>query len=451
MPLKNSHDMTQGSPLRLLLLFTLPMLLGNLFQQLYSSVDSIVLGRFVSVQAMAAIGATSSMLYFFLNIAIGLSNGLGIVISQYFGAKNEKMIQKSAANALFITVCAALIMGGLGLFCCRPLLIALRTPADILDMAQQYVTINFVGMICLLGYNVTASISRALGNSRTPLYFLIFSSILNIVGDLIFVLLFHMGIRGVGIATVGSQGISALLSVLYLAKHYPVLRFSARQLRPDLPLIGRVLRIGLPMGLQSAFFAAGMMVIQGVINSYGTDVVAGYSAGVRVEQLTWLTFTTLGHALSSYIGQNAGAKNLERIRLGVRAGLKISLISCLSSTVLVYLIGTPLLRLFIAADQPQILSIAKGFLFVNATFYLPLGLILIYNSTLRGMGDIGTPMLSAMIELIVKVGGSLLFSYFFGYFGIWFAEPLGWVLGTIPSMVHYYRGKWKKLVVELKV
>lgn len=448
---QTNYDMTKGSPMRLIILFTLPMLLGNMFQQLYSSVDSIVVGRFVSVQAMAAIGATSSMLYFFLNITIGLSNGLGIVISQYFGAKNDRMIQKTAANSLLITASASLVMGGLGLLLARPLLIALKTPSDIIDMSHTYITINFIGMVCLLGYNVTASILRALGNSRTPLYFLIFSSLLNIVCDLLFVLVFNMGVAGVAIATVGAQGVSALLSVLYMARHYPVLHFSLRDLRPNGEIIGRVLKIGMPMGIQSGFFAAGMMVIQGVINSYGTNVVAGYVAGVRVEQLTWLTFTTLGHSISSYIGQNAGAKDLGRIRDGFRAALKICFVTCIASTLLVYLCGTPLLRLFISADQPEILEIAKGFLFVNATFYLPLGLIVLYNGCLRGMGDIGVPLFSAMIELVIKVGGSLLLSACFGYFGIWFAEPIGWVIGVIPSIIRYHRGKWKDLVLKLKV
>ncbi len=444
-------DMTQGSPMRLIILFTLPMLLGNLVQQLYSSVDSIVVGHFVSVQAMAAIGATSSMLYFFLNIAIGLSNGLGITISQYFGAKNEALIQKAAANAVLVTLAAALFMGGLGLTFARPLLELLQTPDDLIEMSYCYVTINYAGMVCLLGYNVTASILRALGNSRAPLYFLIFSSLLNVVADLVFVLVFHMSVEGVAIATVGSQGVSALLSIRYMARHYPVLRFKLRDLRPDWEIIGRVVKIGLPMGAQSGFFAAGMMVIQGVINSYGTDVVAGYTAGVRVEQLTWLTFTTLGNSISSYIGQNAGAKNLQRIRSGFRAALKICLVCSLASTLLVYLLGTPLLRLFITADQPQILAIGRGFLLVNATFYFPLGLIVLYNGCLRGMGDIGIPMVSATIELVIKVGGSLLLSLCFGYFGIWFAEPLGWVLGMIPSIIHYHRGRWEELVHRLKV
>lgn len=446
-----TFDMTQGNPTRLLILFTLPMLLGNLVQQLYSSVDSIVVGHFVSVEAMAAIGATSSMLYFFLNIAIGLSSGLGIVVSQYFGAKNNRMIQKSAANALLITAAASFVMGTLGLILARPILTLLKTPSDIIDMSYRYITINYAGMLCLLGYNVTASILRALGNSRTPLYFLIFSSLLNIVGDLVLVLWLDLGVTGVAVATVGAQGVSALLSIVYMLRHYPVLHFSWRDLKPDWEIIGRVLKIGLPIGIQSGFFAAGMMVIQGVINSYGTDVVAGYTAGVRVEQVTWLVQTTLGHSISNYTGQNAGAKNLQRIQEGFRAALKLCIISSLASTLLVYLLGTPMLRLFITSDKEQILQIARGFLFVNATFYLPIGLIVLYNGALRGIGDIGIPMLSAVIELVVKVGGSILLSCLFGYFGIWFAEPIGWILGVIPSMIHYHSGRWKQVVLKLKV
>ncbi|MBQ7050366.1 MAG: MATE family efflux transporter [Firmicutes bacterium] len=447
---ETTYDMTKGNPVRLLILFTIPMLLGNIFQQLYSSIDSIVVGHFVSVEAMAAIGATSSMWFFFLNMAVGLGNGLGIVMSQYFGAKNEKMLQKTAANALLITVAAAGVMGGLGLILSRPLLELMQTPADIIDMSHLYISICFGGMICMLGYNVTASILRALGNSRAPLYFLIFSSVLNIILDLLFVLLFHWDVAGVAIATLVAQAVSALLSIAYIYRHYPVLRFKLHDMKPNFEIIGRVIKIGLPMSLQSGCFAAGMMVIQATINSYGTTVVAGYTAAVRVETLTWMIPTTIGTSISNYAGQNAGAKDIDRIQKGVKAAVKICIIASAASTVFVYLTGTSLLKLFID-NEPEILKVAQEFLFVNATFYMFIGLIMIYNGTLRGIGDIGLPMISAFIELFLKVGGSLLFSYLFGYFGIWFAEPLGWIIGTIPSAIYYYRGGWKKKVLDLKV
>ena len=447
---ETTYDMTKGNPTRLLILFTIPMLLGNLVQQLYSSMDSIVVGHFVSVEAMAAIGATSSMLYFFLNMSIGFSTGLGIVMSQYFGAKNEKMLQKASANALIITVAAAAIMGGLGLLLARPLLELMKTPADIIDMSHIYISISYGGMVCLLGYNVTASILRSVGNSRAPLYFLIFSSLLNIVLDLVFVLVFHWDVAGVAIATIMSQFCSALFSVYYIYRHYPMLRFKLKDLKPSWEIISRVVKIGLPMGLQSGCFAAGMMVIQATINSYGTAVVAGYTAAVRVETMTWLLPTTIGSSISNYTGQNAGAKDIGRIQEGLKSAIKICIIASLASTVFVYIMGTPMLKLFID-NQPEILKIAQSFLFVNATFYVFIGLIMLYNGTLRGVGVVGIPMFSAFIELFLKVGGALLFSYLFGYFGIWFAEPLGWILGTIPSAIYYYKGSWKKKVLDLKV
>ena len=442
--------MTKGNPTRLLILFTIPMLLGNVVQQLYSSVDSVVVGHFVSVEAMAAIGATSSMLFFFLNMSIGLSNGLGIVMSQYFGAKNEKMLQKAAANALLITAVAATVMGGLGMILARPLLELMHTPADIIDMSDLYISISYGGMFCLLGYNVTASVLRSLGNSRTPLYFLIFSSLLNIVLDLFFVLVFRWGVAGVAIATITAQGVSALLSVAYMYRHYPMLHFKLCDMKPNWEIVGRVIRIGLPMGLQSGCFAAGMMVIQATINAYGTFVVAGYTAAVRVETITWLIPTTLGNSISNYTGQNSGAKDIGRIQEGFKSALKICIISSIASTLFVYIMGTPMLRLFIA-NQPEILKIAQSCLMVNASFYLFIGLIVLYNGALRGVGDVGIPMFSAFIELFLKVGGALLLSHLFGYFGIWFAEPLGWILGTIPSAIHYHRGGWKKKVLNLKV
>ena len=447
---ETTYDMTKGNPAKLLILFTIPMFIGNVVQQLYSAVDSIVVGHFVSVEAMAAIGATSSMLFFFMNMAVGLSNGMGIVMSQYFGAKNEKLLQRASANALIVTLVAATVMGGLGMICARPLLELMKTPADIIDMSHLYISISYGGMFCLLGYNVTASILRAVGNSRAPLYFLIFSSFLNIVLDLVFVLVFHWNVAGVAIATLTAQAVSALLSVSYIYRHYPMLRFKLRDLKPDWEIITRVVKIGLPMSLQSACFAAGMMVIQATINSYGTTVVAGYTAAVRVETLTWMIPTTIGTSISNYAGQNAGAKDIDRIQQGLKAAVKICIISSIASTLFVYLTGTSMLKLFID-NQPEILKVAQEFLFVNATFYMFIGLVMIYNGTLRGIGDVGLPMFSAFIELFIKVGGSLLFSYLFGYFGIWFAEPLGWIIATIPSAIYYYRGGWKKKVLNLKV
>jgi Na+-driven multidrug efflux pump len=204
------------------------------------------------------------------------------------------------------------------------------------------------------------------------------------------------------------------------------------------------------MGLQSGCFAAGMMVIQATINSYGTAVVAGYTAAVRVETLTWMLPTTIGTSISNYAGQNAGAKDIARIQKGVKAAVIICIIASLASTVFVYITGTSLLKLFID-NEPEIMKVAQEFLFVNATFYVFIGLIMIYNGTLRGIGIVGLPMISAFIELFLKVGGALFLSYLFGYFGIWFAEPLGWILGTIPSAIYYYKGAWKKTVLELKV
>lgn len=447
---ETTYDMTKGNPVRLLILFTIPMLLGNVVQQLYSSVDSIVVGHFVSVEAMAAIGATSAMLYFFLNMAIGLSNGLGIVMSQYFGAKNMTMLQKASANALIVTTFSGIVMGGLGMLLARPLLELMQTPDDIINMSHLYISISYGGMIFMLAYNISSSILRAVGNSRTPLYFLILSSLLNIALDLLFVLVFHWNVAGVAIATITAQAFSALCSFIYIFRHYPMLRFKLRDMKPNWEIIGRVVKIGLPMGLQSGCFAAGMMVIQATINSYGTAVVAGYTAAVRVETLTWMLPTTIGTSISNYAGQNAGAKDIARIQKGVKAAVIICIIASLASTVFVYITGTSLLKLFID-NEPEIMKVAQEFLFVNATFYVFIGLIMIYNGTLRGIGIVGLPMISAFIELFLKVGGALFLSYLFGYFGIWFAEPLGWILGTIPSAIYYYKGAWKKTVLELKV
>ena len=444
-------DLTKGNPIRSLVLFSIPMLLSGVFQQLYTTVDSMVMGRYVSVEAMAAVGACASMVNFFLNFALGLSNATGIVIAQYYGARNNEGIRNTAINAVLITLIGSLVMACLGGGFCRMLLGLLQTPKEIRPMSNLYATIVLSGLICMMTYNMTASILRGLGNTRAPLFFLMIASVLHILAALLLILVFHMGVAGVALATLFSQGVSAILTLLYIKKKYPVLHFSIKEIKPDKKLIQRILTLGLPMGLQSACFAIGMMVMQSTINTYGTNVVAGYTAAVRVEEISWIAFTTLCQAISSFSGQNAGAKDIERIHTGLRQSRVLIIFLTLGATLLIYLLHAPLLQIFIGKTKPTVFAVGKEFLLINSAFYLPMGLLMLYNFILKGMGFIKVPMISAAIELVCKVGFCLLLSHFFGYTGIWFAEPIGWVLAMIPPVIQYHRHKWEAAVQALQV
>lgn len=446
---RKSIDMTQGHPLKVLMLFSIPMLIGAVFQQLYTTVDFWFMGHYVSSEAMAAVGATAAMIHFFQNVAIGITGALGIVISQYVGAKNSERVHTTSVNAILLTAATSLVMTIIALGLNHPILRLLHTPEDIISMSFTYSTIVLSGLICTLTYNMAAAVCRGLGDSVAPLVFLIISSLLNILLDYVFIHWLNMGVRGVAIATITSQGISALMTLTYLFIRYPVMRFSIKEIKADKEIVLRVLRMGVPMGLQSGCFTIGMMVMQGVINSFGTLVVEGYTAGVRVEELSWFSFCTYCQGITTYAGQNAGAKDIDRLKKGVRYSVFVLLIMCLSAAVLVWVFGKELAGIFVPGNE-QVQQIAHGFLKVNSTFYVPMGWIMLYNYALKGMGEIKIPMISAFIELFCKIFFSVVLGKIFGYFGIWFAEPLGWVIGTVPPMVRYYSMKWQDGVMKLK-
>ena len=441
-----TRDMTQGNPTRLILAFALPLLLGGVFQQLYNLVDTAVVGRFVSVDALGALGATSSTVFCVLALVMGLTNGVSVVVAQYFGAKDEARLKRAVANAVVINLAASVIMSAVGVALARPIMNLLGTPPEILDMAVTYLTIVFAGSVAQITYNTASAILRAVGDSRTPLYFLILASLLNVALDLVFVIAFKWGVAGVAVATILAQAVSAACCLVFMAKRYPILRFSRRDLSPDRQIVARVLRIGLPMGLQSALLGVGMMVIQSVINSFGSAVVSGYAAAAKADQISGMVLSNLGMATATYMGQNAGARDEGRIKAGFRRAMLISLAASLILSAVILLFKGPIISLFVAPEETLVRGYALDYLSVNASFYVFLGLVFLYNNALRAMGDVWVPLSSAFIELFLKVGGSMLLGSLFGPSGIWFAAPIGWILCLIPSIIRYHGGSWQRLL-----
>lgn len=432
-------DMTQGEPARLLVLFAIPMLIGGIFQLMYNMTDTLVVGRFASVDALAAIGATGSTTSLIMMLGQGLTNAVSVVISQAEGAGRQDRMKSCVAHAVYLVLAGSLVLGLASFFGARPFLTLLGTPENIIDDAVSYVQITGGLSIALTAYNGVAAVLRAIGDSKTPLYFLILCSLLNVVLDLVFVIAFHGGVPGVAIATVISQAVSVVLCVFYMVHRYPRLRPDAASFRFDGKIIREYLTIGLPMCFQSGVLCVGMFVITAVINSFGSDIVAAYTIGGKVEQLATLSFSNLAFSFSVYAGQNYGARLYRRIGEGLKKGLLIIVGLTILSSAVMLLFARPLAQIFLEEDVAAVLDGAVDMIRTEACFFWALGIIWAVNSTLRGMGLVRIALVSSIVELVCKIGISVTLSQVIGSAGIWIAAPSGWVLGLIPSLIYLLR------------
>lgn len=435
-------DMTQGSPARLLILFAIPMLIGGVFQLMYNVVDTIVVGRFVSIDALAAIGAASSTSMFIMFMGNGLTNGLSVIVSQAEGAKQQDRLKKAVTHAVYLVLGGGALLGLASLFGARPMMNLLGAPDNIIDQSVTYIQITGGLTVAALAYNGATSVMRAIGDSKTPLYFLIFSSLLNVGLDLFFVLALNGGVAGVAFATVLSQLVSAVLCVGYMLKRHPRLMPDQASWAFDRDMIQEYLRIGLPMCAQSAVLCVGMFVITAVINSFGSDIVAAYTVGGKVEQLASVTFSNVAFSFSVFAGQNYGAKLYKRIGDGLKKGLLIVGGLALVSTLVIMIFARPLALVFMESPSDYVLNAAVSMIRIEAALYVALGAIWTVNSALRGIGAVKVTLVSSIVELASKIGISVLLPLAIGYVGIWIAAPIGWVLGIIPSLIYLLR--WLK-------
>lgn len=437
-------DMTQGDPFRLLMSFTLPMLLGNIFQQFYSMVDSIVVGRFVGVDAFAAIGATGGVLYLMISVIIGFTVGISVVTAQFFGGKKEDMLRKTAATATCVSLLMAAILGLLGVVCARPVLVLLDTPENIMGDAITYLTFNFGTCLAPISYNMASNMLRSCGDSKTPLYALIISTVVNIILDLVFVVVFHWGVMGVALATAIAQAMSTAFCLVKLYRNFTFTHFTWKELRIHGSVLKNVMRIGIPMSIQNLFTSFGMMAIQSIINPFGSAVVAGYSAASKVDQIGMQPMMAIGNAMSTYAGQNFGAGRMDRIKEGVRKAILMSVVVCgLIGLVLIFG-GRYMVQLMVSDAEAAVISVATGYLRIVSIFYIVGSMVYIFTNTLRGMGVVAVPMAASFLELGAKVAVAFLLSRFFDYNVIWFAWPVAWIASAVFQGIYYYSGRWKK-------
>ncbi len=434
-----TKDMTTGSPVKLILLFSIPLLIGNIFQQFYSMVDTIIVGRFVGVDALAAVGTTGSMSFLINGFVVGLTSGFAVLISQKFGAKDEIGLKKATASTLVLSLIATIIVTIISMIFAKPLLNLMNTPENIMNDAYSYIIIIYGGTIATVAYNMFASILRALGDSKTPLYFLIIASILNIVLDIVFIVNFNMGVSGAAYATVISQGISSILCLVYTYKKYKILRLKKEDFKVKRRMYIKHLKIGIPMALQFSITALGIMIVQGALNVFGSTVIAAYTAASKVLQIVMQPAITFGVTMATYCGQNLGAKKYARIKEGVKKCTEISIITSILAGLILVFGGKFFVGLFIENPDATILAYAQECLNYSAVFFIPLGLIFIYRNALQGMGESFVPMMAGAYELIARAIVAFTLPRFIDYTGICLADPIAWLAAAIPLGLYYFK------------
>lgn len=438
-------SLTSGGEFRSIFRFSLPLIFGAVIQQLYSVTDSLIVGKVIGTDALAAVGATGSCIFFLLSLNSGLSSACSVIISQYYGAGTQRMVRVTFVSTLYYTLLCSLALSLLGTLCVDPLLRILLTPEDIFAQASLYLKTYMGGCLGLVLYNNIAAVIRALGDSRTPLLFLLLSSLLNIGLDILLVAMFPMGIAGAAIATVLAQTISGLLCLCYALHKFSVFRVHWRDFRPSLKNIGAIASLGIPMGLQSSVLAIGDMIVTGIINSYGTIVVTAYTAANRIHQFVVLPFLQFAIAFCTFTAQNIGAGQLQRIRRAVCRSALFVAATALAFGLIIAVFRVPLIKLFLPKDDSQldiIVAAASDFLGYVPLLYPFIALIWLYNYMLRGAGAVAVPILSGAIELISKIVLPYFLGKVFGYVGVWYGYPLCWILGWIPSAIYYHSDRW---------
>lgn len=444
------QDMTKGSPFKLLLSFSIPLLIGSLFQQFYTMADSIIVGKFVGADALASIGACSSVIYLLFSLFLGLSAGIGIVISQYFGAGDGSTVRKGIACSVYILLAASILLTLIGLTLARPILTFLGTPEEIMQDAAVYFQITSGGIVAVAFYNGISSILRALGDSRTPLIFLALAALLNVGLDLLFVTVFHMGVAGAALATAIAQFSSACSCLVFSLKTNPYFHIKREEFRPDTGLIRRMMHIGLPLALQNAMIAFSCVMLQSVINSFGTMIMAVFTATNRIENLVNQIYIAANTALSNYTAQNLGAGNTDRVRAGTRCCIQITVGFSLLMVLVMYLCGHMFMGWFVT--DRQVIETGAQALKLISLFFVFWGLLYVFRGVLNGAGNAGFALVSGILEVVGRMGCAFLLTSipFIGQWGIWLAEGLTWILVSAAGAICYFRGKWtqKKLIIE---
>jgi putative MATE family efflux protein len=441
--------MTEGSPAKLILAFSVPMFIGSVFQQIYNMADSAIVGRFVGPNALAAVGTSFPVIFLLASMLMGLTMGAGVIISQFFGAKQMDKVRRAISTALIFQMASGVVLSILGLLFSRPLLVLLQTPAEIINDSATYMRIFFGGLIFMFGYYAFAAILRSLGDSKTPLYFMIFSNVVNIALDIYFVASLGWGVAGVAWATLIAQALAAFSCGIYVYRKVPLFKFSFSDFVFDLEILKTMVRIGIPTSLQQTFASMGMMAVQALVNSFGPTTMAAFTAAGRMDSFAMMPIMNFGMAISTYTGQNVGANNLVRVSQGLRATLIMVVIASLSVSLLVFTLGPQLIQVFISADHADVITQGVDYMRTVSIFYVLFGILMVTNGVLRGAGDAMIPMITTITSLVVRVTVAYWLANIpgIGHRGIWWGIPAGWALGSMVPVYRYLSGAWKEKAV----
>lgn len=441
--MNNTMDMTEGRVVKHLLLFSMPMLIGNIFQQVYNIVDSIIVGQVLGANALAAVGATGSITFFFFALCNGIGSGGGIITSQYFGCHNYKGVRSCIANTGYIMVIFPFIVGVVSCFLARPLLIVMGTPDNILDDAVLYTQVMCVGLLFVSVYNYVSSMLRALGDSKSPLYFLIFSCLLNVVLDLLFVCVFHLGVFGAGVATVLSQLIGGIACLIYAFKVNPYFKMTKEDLKFNKAIAWSALRLGIPLSLQFSLIAISSMALQRVVNSFGAIAVAAFTTSSRIEQLVHQPYQTLSASLSTLVGQNYGARKSKRVFDGYRKSIVLMVFFTIIIVPTMYIFGDNITAWFVS--DSDVIDMGYKALKITSLFYIFLGMIYVVRGILNGVGDAFFAMFNGVVEVFGRFIVPIMMTKYMGIgvWGIWWSVGVVWGLSGITAWWRYLTQKKK--------
>lgn len=427
---KNSSatkDLTTGSPFKLIIGFALPMFLGLLFQQFYSMVDTIMVGKYLGVDPFAGVGSTGSLNFIVIGFCAGLCSGFAVPVAQMFGAKNYTGLRKMVANGIWLCGIFSVVVTTAVVVFCKPILRLMDTPENIFNYAYIYIVIVFAGIPCTILYNITAAIIRSLGDSKTPVVFLAVSSLLNIALDYIFIALVGMNVEGAALATVLSQGVSGIICVFYMKKRFDILKMEKGDMKPEPEYMGKLCKIGLPMGLQYSITGIGSVVLQTAVNGLGSLYVAGVTAGSRINMFLACPIEALGQTMAPYAGQNIGAGRIERVEQGLKAACLCGFVVSAVMLGVVAIFGKDLTMLFLDEKNADIMRYSYQLLMTSVAFYCLLTFVNVVRFTIQGMGFSGFAICAGVLEMVARSIAAIFLVPLAGYWGICFASPLAWL------------------------
>ena len=432
------QDMTTGSPARIILGFTLPIFIGNVFQQFYNMADTIIVGKFVGTKALAAVGSTGTIMFLIYGFVVGMTAGFTVLTAQKFGAGDMPAMRRTVAGASILSLLVGLILTAAFMLLMKPWLQLMHTPSDIFADAYAYIMIISAGILAQMLYNLLASILRALGNSRVPMYFLILSALLNIVLDLVFIIVFHMGAAGAAVATVISQGVSGVLCLLYIIKKVPMLHMTREDWHPSGALLKTQIGIGIPMALQYSITAIGTMMVQSALNILGSTLVAAFTAASKIEQVVTQAYVALGTTIATFGAQNMGAGNVPRIRQGFKVSTIIGIIYSFLAAALIMTVGKYMTYLFVSEDAGLLIRSVDIYLKCVGAFFIPLTIVNVYRNGIQGLGYGLLPMMAGVAELVGRGVAAVIAAGQKSYVGVCLASPAAWVLAAALLIGMYY-------------